>query len=89
MTTVIPSADGKLAFVQVGVTALRDEAGQFLPATPLFVAVERDDLNPSIDQAPGEEELIGSIADVLAEKFAGYVAGIRQLERIRKEECEA
>lgn len=87
--TCIPSADGKLAFVQVGVTALRDEDGQFLPATPLFVAVERDDLNPCTGQAPGEEELVGNISTILAEKFGTYVAGIRQLERIRKEECKA
>lgn len=83
--TAIPSADGNLAFVQVGVTALRDEDGKFLPAKALYVAVDRADLNSRTGSSPGETELLGNIEEVLAEKYAAYVAGCRQLERLRKE----
>lgn len=87
MVRAISSVDGNLAFVQVGVTALRDESGLFLPATPLYIAVEPSGINPSTGQSPGEAELVDNIGQVLAEKFDAYVAGCRQLERLRKEKA--
>lgn len=83
--TAIPSADHSIYFIECGVTALRGEDGKFLPAIPLYVAVDRADLNPRTGSSPGETELLGNIEEVLAEKFAAYVAGCRQLERLRKE----
>ena len=79
----IPSADHSTVFVEIGLTALRNEDGSFCPAVPLFVQVPAAEITKS-GQSHGEEELTDNISCVLAEKFGQYVQGIKALEHLRK-----
>lgn len=82
--TAIPSSNSRSVFVEVGLTALRDEEGNFLPAVPLFIQVPASEINKA-GQSPGEEALTESISQILAEKFGQYVQGVRALERLRNQ----
>ena len=79
----VPSADRRSVFVEIGLTALRDEEGKFLPAVPLFVQVPEAEITKN-GQSPGEVELTESISQILAEKFGQYIQGVKALERLRK-----
>jgi len=63
--------NGKLAvidgerYIQVGVTALRDEKGDFLPAVPLFIRADDSAI-------AGEEALIKDMAKLLAHRMKAY-----------------
>lgn len=80
----IRSADRCGVFVEIGITALRDEEGKFLPAVPLFVQVPEAEITKS-GQSTGEAELTDSISQILAEKFGQYIQGVKALERLRNQ----
>ena len=81
--TAIPSSNSRSVFVEVGLTALRDEEGNFLPAVPLFIQVPAAEINKA-GQSPSEAELTESISQILAEKFGQYIQGVKALERLRE-----
>ena len=55
-----------MAYIQIGVTALRTPDGEFLPSVPLFV--ETDDLQKS-GLTPTSENAIKEIAGFFVEKL--------------------
>ena len=66
-------------FVQCGVTALRDPAtGGFLPAVPLYIEVDANEVEPQTGLAASEEKLCFDIGQIMAEKFGQYVRGNRR-----------
>jgi len=65
-------------FVQIGVTALRDPAGAFLPAVPLYIKVDADQVNKKTSMSVSEEKLCADISGIFAEKFGQYVRAIRK-----------
>lgn len=77
----IPSADRQSVFVEVGITALRDDDGSFLPAVPLFVQVPGTSENAPSQQS--KDENLENITEILAAKFGEYIQGVQALEQIR------
>ena len=65
-------------FVQIGVTALRDPTGAFLPAVPLYIKVDTDQVNEKTRMSVGEESLCADISGIFAEKFGQYVRATRK-----------
>ena len=65
-------------FIQIGMTALRDPTGVFLPAVPLYIKVEPDQISEKTNMSPGEEKLCTDIAGIFANKFAQYVRAARK-----------
>lgn len=72
-------------FVQIGITALRDPAGAFLPAVPLYIKVDADQVNKKTSMSIGEEELCADISGIFAERFGQYVKASRMEKRQRSE----
>lgn len=58
-------------YIQVGVTALRDDNGDFLPAVPLFIRADDSAI-------AGEEALIKDLAKLVAHRMKAYVDGCRK-----------
>lgn len=82
--TAIQSADRSTVFIEAGLVALRDEkTGDFRDPRPLFLAADRSELTPS-GLLRSEKEQIDDIASVLAEKFAAYIKGVRDIQRLQE-----
>lgn len=73
------SVDGE-RFVQIGMSALRDPTGAFLPAVPLYIKIPASKVNEQSDMSTGEQELCADISGIFAEKFAAYIKGCREEE---------
>lgn len=58
---------------EIGRTALRDPAGNFLPSVPMYVLVSPDAVNPETGMTKGEEDLLFDVAEVFADKMRQYV----------------
>lgn len=58
-------------YIQVGVTALRDENGDFLPAVPLFIKADDSAI-------AGEEALIKDLAKLVAHRMKAYIDECRR-----------
>ena len=58
-------------YIQVGVTAMRDENGDFLPAVPLFIKADDSAI-------AGEEQLIKDMAKLLAHRMKAYIDECRR-----------
>lgn len=72
-------------FIQVGIVAMRDETGGFLPSKPLFIRAEdAGGTNEQTGHAKGEEVALIDVATVFADKFRQYINGTRAAERARK-----
>jgi len=67
-------------FVQIGVTALRDPNGAFLPAVPLYIKVDSKQIDVESGLADCEKNLHADISGIFAERFAQYVRAVRRLE---------
>lgn len=70
-------------FIQIGVTALRDATGAFLPAVPLYIKVDADQVNKETNMSAGEGKLCADISGIFAEKFSQYVRAERKEARKR------
>ena len=66
-------------FVQVGVTAMRDPGtGEFLPARPLYIKVDEQEIDRSTGLSAGENVALQDVARIFADKFKQYHEGIQE-----------
>lgn len=71
--------------VQIGVTALRDPSGGFLPSVPLFIREEdAGKINPATGRPVQEDLVLDDIAKIFADKFKQYADGNRKREREKR-----
>lgn len=70
-------------FVQIGVTALRDANGAFLPAVPLYIKVDADQVNKDTNMSAQEDKLCADISGIFAEKFSQYIRAEQREARKR------
>lgn len=76
--------DGQ-AFVQIGVTAMRDRAtGKFLPSRPLYIKVDANEIDSQTGLYHGEQELINDVAGVFADKMKKYITETKRMNKKRK-----
>ncbi|MGN1222249.1 MAG: hypothetical protein ACI4TT_03350 [Christensenellales bacterium] len=66
-------------FIQVGVFALRDEFGNFLPSRPLYIKVNENVKESGLTES--EEQALHKISNLFAEKY-----GIKQNETATKKQ---
>lgn len=68
--------------VQIGVTALRDPSGGFLPSVPLFIREEdAGKINPATGRPIQEDLVLDDVAKIFADKFKQYVDGNRKRKK--------
>jgi len=67
-----------MAFIQIGLTALRAPDGTFLPSTPLYAEVSR--VNDK-GLAPVEEKTIGELSRIFAGKFKQYIDDVNAVKK--------
>lgn len=62
-----------MAFVQIGITALRAPDGTFLPSVPIYAEVPK-----ATDEglAPVEDKTVGELSRIFAGKFKQYIDGV-------------
>jgi len=66
-----PAGTEEDGYIQVGVTAMRDENGDFLPAVPLFIRADDSAI-------AGEEQLIKDLAKLVAHRMKAYIDECRR-----------
>lgn len=65
--------------VQIGVTALRSPAGEFLPSIPIYIKAEdAGEINKSTGRPVEEELALTDVAKVFADKFKQYADGTKK-----------
>lgn len=65
----------KRVYVQIGVTALREIDGSFLPSQPLYIKVPAESINPETGLYAGTEKMIQDASGIFTKAFKKYVAG--------------
>lgn len=68
-------------FVQIGVTALRDPTGAFLPSVPLYIKTDSKQIDVKSGLADCEKNLHSDISGIFAGRFARYVRAVRMEKR--------
>lgn len=69
----------KEGYIQIGVTAVRDPEGNFLPAVPVFIP-----LTPEVESTA--ERAVADVGQLFARKMKQYIDGGGQLpKRSRRE----
>ena len=65
--------------VQIGIAALRDSSGGFLPSVPLFIREEdAGEINPTTGRTVQEDLALDDVAKIFADKFKQYADGNRK-----------
>jgi len=63
--------------VLIGSTAMRKPDGTPYPSVPMYIIVDKSQINERTGLSHGEEEMIEDAAGLFAEKFKEYHDGIR------------
>ena len=72
-----------MAFVQVGMMAMRDKDGNFLPSTPLYAEIADEEMTAD-GITKTEERALADVAKLFAEKFKAYADAERKMNRARR-----
>lgn len=67
-----------MAYIKVGVMAVRAPDGSFLPATPIYKEVPDKSISKS-GTTPQEDATIDDISKILAQKFREYKEGCARI----------
>lgn len=67
-------------FIQVGLTALRDPRGNFLPGVPLYIKIDPTEVDQQTGLAECEKELLTDISGLFAGRFQRYLHGVQSME---------
>lgn len=69
-----------MAYIKVGVMAIRAPDGSFLPATPIYKEVPDSRITKSGTTAQ-EDATIDDISKILAQKYREYKAGYKKFNK--------